>query len=43
MDPRRSTTASWRPGVYLLVCIMRTQDGREHTVLGMERTIKIAR
>ncbi len=31
------------PGVYLLVCIMRTQDGREHTQLGMERTIKIIR
>jgi hypothetical protein len=32
-----------RPGVYLLVCIMRTQDGREHTQLGMERTIQIVR
>lgn len=30
-----------RPGTYLLVCIMRTQDGREHTQLGMERTIRI--
>lgn len=30
-----------RPGVYVLVCIMRTQDGREHTQLGMERTIQI--
>ncbi len=32
-----------RPGTYLLVCIMRTQDGREHTQLGMERTIQITR
>ena len=32
-----------RPGVYLLVCIMRTQDGREQTQLGMERTIHIIR
>jgi len=32
-----------RPGVYLLVCIMRTQDGREHTQLGMERTIQITK
>ncbi len=32
-----------RPGTYLLVCIMRTQDGREQTQLGMERTIQITR
>jgi hypothetical protein len=32
-----------RPGTYVLVCIMRTQDGREHTQLGMERTIQISR
>jgi hypothetical protein len=31
-----------RPGTYVLACIMRTQDGREHTQLGMERTIQIA-
>jgi hypothetical protein len=30
-----------RPGTFVLVCIMRTQDGREHTQLGMERTIQI--
>jgi hypothetical protein len=29
------------PGTYVLACIMRTQDGREHTQLGMERTIQI--
>jgi hypothetical protein len=31
------------PGIYVLACIMRTQDGREHTQLGMERTIQIVR
>ncbi len=31
------------PGTYVLVCIMRTQDGREQSQLGMERTIQIAR
>jgi hypothetical protein len=30
-----------KPGVYLLACFMDTQDGREHTQLGMERTIRI--
>ncbi len=30
-----------KPGVYVLVCIMRTQDGREESQLGMERTIHI--
>lgn len=32
-----------RPGIYVLACIIRTQDGREHTQLGMERTIQIVR
>ncbi|HEY1594059.1 MAG TPA: hypothetical protein VGF74_01585 [Thermoleophilaceae bacterium] len=32
-----------KPGTYVLACIMRTQDGREHTRLGMERTIRIVR
>ena len=30
-----------KPGLYVLVCFMDTQDGREHTQLGMERTIRI--
>jgi hypothetical protein len=30
-----------RPGIYVLVCFMNTQDGREHTRLGMQRTIRI--
>jgi hypothetical protein len=31
------------PGIYVLLCFMNTQDGREHTRLGMERTIKITK
>ena len=31
------------PGIYVLACFMNTQDGREHTQLGMERTIRIAK
>jgi hypothetical protein len=29
------------PGVYVLACFMDTQDGREHTQIGMERTITV--
>jgi hypothetical protein len=32
-----------RPGIYVLACILRTQDGHEQTQLGMERTIRIVR
>jgi hypothetical protein len=32
-----------RPGIYVLACILRTQDGREQTQLGMERTIEIVK
>jgi hypothetical protein len=32
-----------RPGIYVLACILRAQDGREQTQLGMERTIQIVR
>jgi hypothetical protein len=28
-----------RPGYWVLACFMDTQDGREHTQLGMERVI----
>jgi hypothetical protein len=31
------------PGLYVLACFMDTQDGREHTQLGMERTIRIVK
>jgi hypothetical protein len=30
-----------RPGYWVLACFMDTQDGREHTQLGMERVIRI--
>jgi hypothetical protein len=32
-----------KPGVYVLMCFMDTQDGRSHTRLGMERTIRIVK
>ena len=32
-----------RPGVYVLICFMDTQDKREHSRLGMERIIRIAK
>lgn len=32
-----------RPGYWVLVCFMPTQDGREHTQLGMERVIRIVK
>jgi len=32
---------SVHPGYWVLACFMNTQDGREHTVLGMERVIRI--
>jgi hypothetical protein len=34
---------SAKPGIYVEVCFMTTQDGRPHTVLGMERIIKIVK
>jgi hypothetical protein len=32
-----------RPGFWVLACFMDTQDGREHTRLGMERVIHITK
>lgn len=32
-----------KPGIWVLLCFMDTQDGREHTQLGMERTIRIVK
>ena len=32
-----------KPGIYVQVCFMETQDGRDHTLLGMERIIKIVK
>jgi hypothetical protein len=36
-------TITAKPGIYVQVCFMPTQDGRAHTMLGMERIIKIAK
>jgi hypothetical protein len=36
-------TITAKPGIYVEACFMNTQDGREHTVLGMERIIKITK
>jgi hypothetical protein len=36
-------TISAKPGIYVQVCFMPTQDGRSHTMLGMERIIKITK
>ncbi len=32
-----------KPGYYVLACFMNTQDGRVHTQLGMERTIRVVK
>ena len=32
-----------KPGYYVQVCFMDTQDGREHTQLGMERLVKVVK
>jgi hypothetical protein len=36
-------TITAKPGIYVQVCFMETQDKRDHTRLGMERIIKIAK
>jgi hypothetical protein len=36
-------TITAKPGIYVEVCFMDTQDGRSHTRLGMERIIKITK
>ena len=36
-------TITAKPGIYVQVCFMETQDGRPHTLLGMERIIKITK
>jgi hypothetical protein len=36
-------TITAKPGVYVLVCFMETQDKRDHARLGMERIIRIAK
>ncbi len=36
-------TITAKPGIYVQACFMETQDGRDHTLLGMERIIKIVK
>ncbi len=36
-------TITAKPGFYVQVCFMPTQDGRPHTLIGMERIIKITK
>jgi hypothetical protein len=36
-------TITAKPGIYVQLCFMQTQDGRSHTTLGMERIIKITK
>jgi hypothetical protein len=36
-------TITAKPGLYVEVCFMDTQDGRSHSRLGMERVIKIVK
>ena len=36
-------TITAKPGIYVQACFMETQDGRDHTRLGMERIIKIVK
>jgi hypothetical protein len=36
-------TITAKPGWYVQVCFMETQDGRDHALLGMERVIKIVK
>jgi hypothetical protein len=36
-------TITAKPGIYVEVCFMETQDGRDHSLLGMERIIRITK
>jgi hypothetical protein len=40
-DQSEQQILNLRPGYWVLACFMQTQDGREHTRLGMERVIRI--
>ena len=42
-DQSEQQIVSLRPGYWVIACFMDTQDGREHTRLGMERVIHIVR
>jgi len=38
---RRRWVVTQKPGYWVIACFMDTQDGREHTTLGMEKIIQI--
>ena len=42
-DAYQQETITAKPGIYVQVCFMETQDGRDHALLGMERIIKITK
>jgi hypothetical protein len=42
-DAYQQQVIHYQPGYYVLLCLMQTQDGRDHTQLGMERVIRIVR
>jgi hypothetical protein len=42
-DQSEQQVVNLRAGYWVLACFMDTQDGREHTTLGMERVIRIVR
>lgn len=42
-EAMQQETITAKPGIYVQVCFMQTQDGRDHTLLGMERIIKITK
>ncbi len=39
----QQTTITAKPGWYVQACFMETQDGRDHTRLGMERIVRIVK
>ena len=43
MKPEQQETITAKPGAYVQVCFMSTQDGRSHSMLGMERVLKITK
>jgi hypothetical protein len=42
-DAMQQETITAKPGIYVQVCFMATQDKRSHTLLGMERIITITK
>jgi hypothetical protein len=42
-DAYQQQVVHYQPGYYVLLCLMQTQDGRDHTQLAMERVIRVVR